>query len=105
MNPNLIDALQQLERGKRMSRETVREIVETALVTAARKSLGVSPERVIASYDEKTGSVRVLVRRTVAAGAPASPDEVSLAEARKSRSDAAPGTELETQIPVEELGR
>jgi len=32
MKPNFIEAIQQLERGKRMSRETIREIVESDLL-------------------------------------------------------------------------
>jgi len=105
MKPNFIEAIQQLERGKRMSRETVREIVESALLSAARKSLGVTPERVEVTYSEATGDMHVTVKRVVAAGRPASPDEISLAEARKVRADAAPGEEVTVQIPLDELGR
>ena len=43
MRPDIIEALQQLERGKRMSHSAVKEILETALVTAARKVLGYEP--------------------------------------------------------------
>ena len=105
MKPNFIEALQQLERGKRMSRETVREIVESALLSAARKSLGVTPERVEVACDEATGEMNVVVKKTVAAGKPASADEISLDEARKINAGAAVGDEVAVKIALDDLGR
>ena len=105
MKPNMIDAIQQLERGKRMSRETIREIVESALLSAARKTLGVTPERVEVSYSEATGDMKVTVKRVVVAGQPSIPDEISLAEARRTKADAAAGEEVTLTVPLDDLGR
>jgi N utilization substance protein A len=105
MKPNFIEAIQQLERGKRMSRETIREIVESALLSAARKTLGVTPERVEVLYSDATGDMKVTVKRLVVAGKPATPDEISLVEAKRTRADAAAGEEVTIQIPLDDLGR
>jgi len=105
VKPNFIEALSQLERGKRMSHDMVREIVEQALLSAARKSLGVTPERVEVHYDAATGDMNVTVKKLVAAGRPANPDEIGLAEAKRIRASAAVGDEVEIQVPVDDLGR
>jgi len=105
MRPDIIDALQQLERGKRMSHAAVKEILETALVTAARKVLGVTPERVEATYDEATGGMTVFVKKVVVEGKPAIPDEISLVEAKRIDPSAAVGGEVSLQMPTAELGR
>jgi len=105
MKPNFMEAFQQLERGKRMSPDQVREILEAALMSAARKSLGVSPERIEVRVDPTSSDMRVTVRRVVAAGKPASPDEISLAEARRITPAAAVGEEVSLDVPLDDLGR
>ncbi len=107
MKINLIDALQQLERGKRMHREQVKEILESALLSAARKALGVTPERVGVVYDAASGDMNVVVRKVVAAGRPANPDEISLADARRVQPEAKAGEEIDIQVPLDDprLGR
>ena len=105
MKPNFLEAFQQLERGKRMSRETIQQIVESALLSAARKTLGVSPERVTVRHDTATGDMHVVVTRTVAADKPAGPDEISLADAKKLDPAAVPGAEVSREVPLDDLGR
>ncbi len=105
MKPELIEALEQLQRGKHMSRETVRQILESALLSAARKALGVTPERVEVTYDEATGDMNVVVKKIVAADKPASPDEIALAEAKKINPAAAAGEEVVIHVPLDNLGR
>lgn len=61
MNAELLAILEYLTREKGIDRAVVLEAIETALVSAARKSLGVSPEAVLAKIDPKTGEVKVLV--------------------------------------------
>ena len=104
MKPNFIEAIQQLERGKRMSHETVKQILEMALLSAARKALGVSPERVEVNYNESTGDVTVLVTKTVVKGSP-TPDEIGLAAAQKIQPGVAEGGEVKIQVPIDDLGR
>jgi N utilization substance protein A len=105
MRPDIIEALQQLERGKRMSHAAVKEILETALVTAARKVLGVTPERVEATYDEATGGMTVFIKKLVVEGKAATPDEISLAEAKRTDPAAEVGGEVRLQMATAELGR
>ncbi len=105
MKPNIMEAFQQLERGKRMSPDQVKDILEAALLSAARKTLGVSPERIEARCDAISGDMRVTVRRVVAAGRPASPDEIALADAIKINASAAVGEEVLLDVPLDDLGR
>jgi len=104
MKPNIFEALEGLQRGKRMSREMVKEIIEAALLSAARKALGISPERVIVTVGED-GSLNVSIKRLVVEGRPATPDELGLAEARKLKAGTSVGEEVETKVPLDDLGR
>jgi len=102
---NIFEAIEQLMRGKRMSRDMVKEIVSAALVSAARKSSGISPERVIVSVDDSSGAITVVLRKMVVEGRPTSPDEIGLAEAKKARTGAAVGEDVDLKVPIDDLGR
>lgn len=104
MKPDIFEALEQMQRGKRMSKAMVKEIIESAMLSAARKSLGYTPERISASVSDD-GSVSVTVKRVVVEGRPSIPDEIGLAEAKKIRPGIAVGEEVESAIPVADLGR
>ena len=105
MKANIFDAIEQLMRGKRMSRDMVKEIVSAALVSAARKSSGISPERVIVSVDDSSGAISVVMRKLVVEGRPTSPDEISHADAKKISSKIAIGEDVDLKVPIDDLGR
>src|SRR3989338_7536648 len=61
MNGELLSILEAIERDKGIDREILIQAVESALATAAKKSLGVAEEQeVIVRIDRKTGHVSVL---------------------------------------------
>ena len=105
MKANLLEAFQQLARGKHMTAEQVRDILETALLSAARKTLAVTPERVEAHCDPLTGDMRVTVKRLAVEGKPGHADEISLAEAKRTMASAVAGDEVVFDVPIGDMGR
>ncbi len=60
MNAELLAVLDHLTREKGIDREVIIEAVESALVSAARKSLGPSVEEVTVKIDRSTGEIKMI---------------------------------------------
>ncbi len=59
MNGELLTVLDHLERDKGINREVLLEAVESALVSAAKKTLGSKSEDVSVKVDKQTGQIKV----------------------------------------------
>ncbi len=59
LNLNLLEALEQLQGEKNMSREEVVEIIERALTTAYKKNFNVQDENLAVKIDSITGEINV----------------------------------------------
>ncbi len=60
LNLNLLEALEQLQGEKNMSRDEVLEILERALTTAYKKNFNVQDENLMVKIDPITGEINVL---------------------------------------------
>jgi transcription termination/antitermination protein NusA len=106
MNRELILVIEQLGREKGIDKEVLFEALESALLSATRKSLG-PPENLRMHIDRKTGALRVYSRRKVVETVEDPRVEISLAEAKALNRDAELEDELELpeERPPQDFGR
>lgn len=64
MNIEFIEAVEQLEKEKRISKEVLLEALEASLISAYKKNYG-SAQNVAVNIDRDTGEVKVFSRKTV----------------------------------------
>ena len=106
MNRELIIVIDQLGREKGIDKEVLFEALESALLSASRKSLGPG-DNIRIHIDRKTGEFRVYHRKKVVE-AVADPElEISLADAKALTAEAELDVELELlqDKPLQDLGR
>jgi N utilization substance protein A len=106
MNRELIMVIDQLGREKGIDKEVLFEALESALLSASRKSLGPA-ENIRVHIDRKTGAFRVYQRKKVVEDVADPEAEISLAEAKTLNPEAEVGVELEllSDKPLQDLGR
>ncbi|MCS1407121.1 MAG: Transcription termination/antitermination protein NusA [Verrucomicrobia subdivision 3 bacterium] len=104
MNADLLATLDFWEREKGISKDTLFEVVEEALVSAAKKAI--NPARDLrVSIDPKTGDIRTFSKRLVVEEVTSQHDEISLPDARKTKKDAELGDEVEIEVTPTNFGR
>src|SRR5690606_6082609 len=81
MNLELVGALNELEKERGISKEILFEAIEAALVSAYKRNYGNSLN-VRVDINEKTGQIRVFVRKDVVDEVLDEANEISLEEAR-----------------------
>ena len=91
MNRELIMVIEQLGREKGIDKEVLFEALETALLSASRKSLGPG-DNVRIHIDRKTGDFRIYQRKQVVDEVTDPETQIALAEARSRSLSAAPDT-------------
>ncbi len=82
MKNELFDALDQLEKEKGISKETLIDAIEAALITAYKKNFG-SSQNVKTTIDREHGFVKVFSRKEVVEEVENDLFEISLADAKK----------------------
>lgn len=82
MKNELFDALSQLEKEKGISKETLIDAIEAALITAYKKNFG-SAQNVKVTIDRDTGAVKVYSRKEVVENAENELFEISLEDAKE----------------------
>ena len=103
MNSELMTVINYLERDRGVDREVIIQAIESALLSAARKTIGVSND-VQVVIDRKTLQVRAFDTLTAT-------DEdtglgfMSMRKARERKPDIQPGDTVTVEIPPEKLGR
>jgi transcription termination/antitermination protein NusA len=97
MNRELIMVIEQLGREKGIDKEILFEALETALLSASRKSLGPA-DNVRIHIDRKTGEMRAYARRKVVTDVADPRLEISLEEAKALN----PAAELEDELELEQ---
>ena len=103
MNTELMTIINYLERDRGVNREIIIQAIESALLSAARKSLGVSND-VKVEIDRKTLDVHAF-DTLVATDDDSGPGFISMRKARDRKPDIQPGDTLGVPIPPEKLGR
>ena len=106
MNRELIIVIEQIGREKGIDKEVLFEALESALLSASRKTLGPG-DNIRIHIDRKTGDQRVYCRKKVVEEVTDDTLEISLAEAQALNREAELGDELdlEQERPPQDLGR
>src|SRR5438132_3127438 len=104
MNRELITVIEQIGREKGIDKEILFEALESALLSASRKTLGAA-DNVRMHIDRKSGDVRVYCRKKVVEEVTDDTLEISLADAKALNTEAELGDELEQERPPQEFGR
>lgn len=104
MNIGLLEALDQLEEEKGISKEEVIPILEKALVSAYRKNFG-SSKNVEVVIDRNTGNIKVYQLLEVVENVEDSTTQISLEEAKKLDPTAEIGSIIKKELDVKNFGR
>ncbi|MFI5377003.1 MAG: transcription termination factor NusA, partial [Candidatus Rokuibacteriota bacterium] len=104
MNKDLIYVIEQIGREKGIGKEVLFEALESALLSASKKTMGAA-DNVRMQIDRQTGTLRVFARKKVV-GAVTDPKlEITLPEARRLNADAQLEDEIEQELAPQEFGR
>ena len=104
MNLNLLEALEQLEEEKGISKDEIIEILERALVSAYKKNFGTS-KNVEVKIDRMTGDIQLYQVFDVVENVTDELTQISLQDARKIDPLADSGKKIYKKISVKEFGR
>jgi N utilization substance protein A len=104
MNKDLIYVIEQIGREKGIGKEVLFEAVESALLSASKKTMGLA-DNVRMELDRQTGALRVYARKKVVEVVTDGKLEIDLAEARRLNGEAQLDDELELELPPQEFGR
>ena len=103
-NKELILALEELEKEKRIKKEELLESISTALVTAYKRNFD-ALENVDVKMDEQTGATHVYAIKEVMEDAKDDALEINLEEARKINKELNIGDTVEVEIVPRDFGR
>src|SRR5215471_17937814 len=103
-NKDLIYVIEQIGREKGIGKEVLFEAVESALLSASKKTMGLA-DNVRMELDRQTGALRVFARKKVVDEVADAKLEIALREARKLNAEAELEDELEIELPPQEFGR
>lgn len=104
MNSELISALQQIEREKGISAETLITAIEHAIAAAYKKDMP-KPVPLHISIDRKTGRISAFEERAAVEEVADPENEISLPEAKKLGFEGQTGEPFRQEIILEGLGR
>ncbi|HMH51741.1 MAG TPA: transcription termination factor NusA [Candidatus Acidoferrum sp.] len=104
MNRELITVIEQIGREKGIEKEILFEALESALLSASKKTLGAA-DNVRMHLDRQTGVLRVYGRKRVVTEVTDAKLEISLADAKALNPAAELDDELEQELPPQEFGR
>src|SRR3990172_7072146 len=97
MNRELMTAIEQIGREKGIGREVLLEALESALLSASKKTMG-SGDNVRMHLDRQTGQLKVFCQKQVVKKVLDSKTEISVEEAQRVKPDAAVGDEVEVEL-------
>ncbi|MBU1694213.1 MAG: transcription termination factor NusA [Verrucomicrobia bacterium] len=104
MNNDLLAVMEYMERERGIDRETLLTAVESALLSASKKSVGPARDLRI-EIDRKTCRIRALANVTVVEKIVAPHDEITLSSARRIKPDAQLGEIVEIEVTPKNFGR
>jgi len=104
MNIEFIEALDQIEKEKGISKEILLEAIEAALVSAYKKNYGTA-QNVKINIDRATGEVKVFSQKTVKEDVKDPLLEISLVEAKKINPLAKLGDIISIEVTPQKFGR
>ena len=104
INKDLIYVIEQIGREKGIDKEVLFEALESALLSASKKTMGAA-DNVRMHLDRHTGALRVFARKKVVDEVTDPKLELSVDEARRLNREAQLDDELELELPPQEFGR
>ncbi|MEA3186265.1 MAG: transcription termination/antitermination protein NusA [Chthoniobacter sp.] len=104
MNSEFIAMLDYLEREKGIKREILVEAVQTALLTASKKSVGAANDLRI-EIDSKTGEIKAVAKLKAVEWVKNEYDEIALAKAQKIKPDVQVGEFVDVEVTPGNFGR
>ena len=104
MNSELLAVLEHMERERGINRETLLKAVESALLSASKKSVSPAKDLRI-EIDRKTCAIRAYARVQVVDRVQAPHDEITLANALRIKADAKLGDLLDMEVTPKNFGR
>ena len=104
INKELIYVIQQIGNEKGIGVEVLFEALESALLSASKKTMGVA-DNVRMHLDRHTGSLQVFARKKVVEAVTDPKLEIRLTDARALNRDAELEDEIEVELPPQEFGR
>ena len=104
MNADLLAVLEYWEKEKGISRDVLLAAVQESLLAAAKKAVGPARELRVA-IEPKSGDIKAFAKIVVAERVISKHDQISVFDARRIKSDAQPGEELEIEVTPTGFGR
>ncbi len=104
MNAELLAVMDFWEREKGIGRDVLMAAVQDSLVTAAKKAIGPARELRV-EIDGKSGDIRAYARLMVVERVLSKHDQISVFDARRIKSDAQLGEEVEVEVTPTGFGR
>ena len=104
MNKELMGALDELEREKNISKETLLDAIEQSLIQACKNHFG-KADNVHVTINRETGDFSVYADRRVVEFVEDPAEEVSLVEAQKQNTNAEVGDILKVPVHSDKFGR
>jgi N utilization substance protein A len=104
MNRELLMVIEQIGREKGIDPEVLFDALESALLSASRRTLGAA-ENLRMEIDRKTGALKVYGRKKIVEEVTDPKLEIGLTEAKALNPEAELGDELEQELPHQEFGR
>src|ERR1051325_9570765 len=104
MNGELIAGIEYLEREKGIDKEVLMGAIESAILSASKKSIGPARD-VRVAIERKTGDIKAFAKVTVVERVKAIHDEISLNKAREIKPDAQLEEVIEIEVTPKDFGR
>lgn len=104
MNSELQAVVEYMEKERGIDRETVIEAIESALLSASKKTIATTRE-VRVTIDRKTFVIRVFTNMSVVERVTNKVEHISLADAQRIKPNVQLGEEIEIESPPKNLGR
>jgi N utilization substance protein A len=104
MNAEFLAILEFWEREKGIQKDVLVKAVEEALLSAAKKAVGPARDLRVA-IDLKSGDIKAFARLMVADRVISKHDQISVFDARRIKSDAQTGEEIEVEVTPANFGR
>jgi N utilization substance protein A len=104
MNADFVAVLEFWEREKGISRDVLVAAVHEALLSAAKKAIGPARE-LRCEIDQKSGDIRAFAKLMVSEKVLSKHDQISVFDARRIKSDAQLGEEVEVEVTPAGFGR
>lgn len=105
MSREIFEAIEQIEKTKGIPKETLKQAVEAALLSAYRKNFKSSHKGVSVVIDPVSGRIKVLAKKLVVENPKDRATEISLTEVRKQGLEADIGDWVEVEITPHNFGR